>query len=134
MRIVNHNCELLVSLCKESLMANYKIKCEIIQVINDAYGCSQVGQVFMFRSRTPDGMCAKAFATIYPIALAMRFSEEIGWEDQGGFVDITCPDQDVVYRLSRIKSANKLTPVSGTNIDPLEQDSSTRMSNCWAKK
>ncbi|MCF6175107.1 MAG: TIGR04076 family protein [Victivallaceae bacterium] len=115
-------------------MANYKIKCEIVNIINNTYGCSQVGQVFVFRSRTPDGMCAKAFATIYPIALAMRFSESVGWEDEQGHVDITCPDQDVVYRLSRIKPLSK--PISGKGEvgDIYEQDSSTRLGNCWAKK
>jgi uncharacterized repeat protein (TIGR04076 family) len=115
-------------------MANYKIKCEIVKIINNTYGCSQVGQIFVLRSRTPDGMCAKAFATIYPIALAMRFSEEIGWENGDGFVDITCPDQDVVYRLSRIKPLRKISPETGEPINLNEQDSSTKVGNCWAKQ
>lgn len=113
-------------------MANYKIKCEIVKIINNSYECSEVGQVFLLRSRTPEGMCARAFATIYPIALAMRFSEKIGWESDDGYIDVTCPDQDVVYRLSRVKPLNKLTP-AGKGDEINLQDSSTRL-NCWAKK
>jgi uncharacterized repeat protein (TIGR04076 family) len=47
-------------------------------------------------------MCARAFAAIYPAAVAMRFSEEISWEQGRGYVEIMCPDNDVMYRLSRI--------------------------------
>ena len=115
-------------------MANYKIKCEVVDIKNNLYGCSQIGDTFIFRSRTPDGMCAKAFATVYPIALAMRFSESIGWEDEHGMVDITCPDQDVVYRLSRVKKLNRLSPIGKGQVDAYEQDSSTKLGSCWPRK
>ena len=84
-------------------MANHKIKCEVIDILKNEFNCSKKGQTFVLGARTPEGMCAKAFATIYPTALAMRFSDSIAWENDKGYLDITCPDQDVVYRLSRIE-------------------------------
>lgn len=84
-------------------MANYKIRCEVIDILKNAFSCTKKGQVFIFGPRTPDGMCAKAFTAIYPQALAMRFSEKMAWEDENGFIEITCPDGDIVYKLSRIK-------------------------------
>ena len=50
---------------------------------------------------TPEGVCARAFAVLYPYALAMRFAEKTAFERQGPFVEILCPDGDVTFRLSR---------------------------------
>jgi uncharacterized repeat protein (TIGR04076 family) len=84
-------------------LSNFKIKCEVVDILRNDFNCAKVGQIFILGPRTPDGMCAKAFATIYPTALAMRFSDKMSWENEEGYIDVTCPDQDVVYRLSRIK-------------------------------
>ena len=84
-------------------MANYKIKCEVIEILANKFNCSKVGETFVIGPRTPEGMCSRAFATVYPAALAMRFSETTSWETENGTMDIMCPDQDIVYRLSRIK-------------------------------
>ncbi len=84
-------------------MVNYKIKCEVVNILRNEFNCSKVGQTFILGPRTPEGMCAKAFAAVYPTALAMRFSEKIAWEKDQGYIDVVCPDQDVVYRLTRIK-------------------------------
>ena len=84
-------------------MANYKVKCEVVQIMANKFKCSTLGQTFVLGARTPEGMCARAYAAIYPASLAMRFSEDISWEQGRGYIDIMCPDNDVIYRLSRIK-------------------------------
>ncbi len=84
-------------------MYNYQIKCEVVQIVADKFKCSALGQTFVIGPRTPEGMCARAFAAIYPTAVAMRFSEEMPWEQGRGYVDVMCPDNDVVYRLTRIR-------------------------------
>ena len=84
-------------------MANYKIKCEVVQIVANKFKCSTLGQTFVIGPRTPEGMCARAYAAIYPASLAMRFAEKISWESEDGSVEVTCPDQDVVYRLTRMK-------------------------------
>jgi uncharacterized repeat protein (TIGR04076 family) len=89
-------------------MADYMIKCEVVKISNNESVCpgsSQVkmGEVYTLGGKTPGGMCARAYAAIYPTAMAMRFSEEIPWEQRRGYFDITCRDTDVVYRLSRFK-------------------------------
>ena len=82
-------------------MADYKIKCEVVEVRNGA-ACQEPGDCFKLWKRTPEGMCCRAFAAVYPVALSMRFSEQTGWETAGGANDIVCPEGDVVYRLSRL--------------------------------
>jgi uncharacterized repeat protein (TIGR04076 family) len=58
---------------------------------------------FVFEARTPEGMCVRAFNAILPSAFAMRFSEKMPWEKDEGYADVTCPDGDVIVRLSRTK-------------------------------
>ena len=61
-------------------MVNYKIKCEVVQIVANKFKCSTLGQTFVIGPRTPEGMCARAYAAIYPASLAMRFSDDISWE------------------------------------------------------
>lgn len=82
-------------------MPNHKIKCEVIEIVENRFNCCKIGETFILGPRTPGGMCAKAFAAVYPTALAMRFSDKIAWESEDGQVEIICPDRDVVYRLTR---------------------------------
>ncbi len=86
-------------------MADCKIRCEVVEIRQNKFRCCTVGETFVIGPRTPGGMCARAYAAVYPPALAMRFSEKIAWEKDDGTLDLLCPDQDVVYRLSRIKEA-----------------------------
>jgi uncharacterized repeat protein (TIGR04076 family) len=83
-------------------MSDYEIKCEVISV-NSIVTCHKVGDTFIIGNKTPAGMCCLAFAAIYPLMTGMRFSERITWERAGGYFDAACPDQHVVYRLTRIK-------------------------------
>lgn len=84
-------------------MANYDVRCEVVQVDTAKTQCQKPGDTFTVGSRTPTNMCCRAFHTVYPIALAMRFSESIKWEDKDGTVCVKCPDGNVLYRLARIK-------------------------------
>jgi len=86
-------------------MPDYQIRCEAVTVDQARTTCQKPGDVFVIGPRTPDGMCSRAFAAVYPAALAMRFSDSIKWEAPEGHLDVTCPDGFVVYRLSRIDPA-----------------------------
>jgi len=91
-------------------MPDYKIKCEVLEVSTESgrcqgAACMRKGQAFVLGARTPEpeGICARSFASLYPTATALRFSEETPWERGKGFMDVRCPDGQVVYRLSRLK-------------------------------
>ena len=90
-------------------MLNYKINCEIIGIKGDALVCPGSARVKSGASWTigpviQDGMCSRSFLSIFPVALAMRHSEEVPMERGKGFVDITCPDGQTTYRLTRVKA------------------------------
>jgi uncharacterized repeat protein (TIGR04076 family) len=91
-------------------MADYQIKCEVVKVNTENTKCQKMGDTFILGSRTPGGMCARAYNVIYSHALAMRFSEQMSWESPDGTLDIRCPDADVIYRLSRIPTEPKDCP------------------------
>lgn len=90
-------------------MAECKIRCEAIK-IRDGMSCcpgsakTKMGEVFTLGVKTPEprGMCARAFAAIYPAAMALMFSEDTSREGND-FFDITCPDSYVTFRLTRLK-------------------------------
>jgi uncharacterized repeat protein (TIGR04076 family) len=87
------------------MMPNYKIKCEVVKVEEAKTNCQKVGDAFVIGPRTPEGMCARAFAAVYPAALAMRFSDDFAWQKGKDCLEITCPDGLVVYRLTREKDS-----------------------------
>jgi uncharacterized repeat protein (TIGR04076 family) len=93
---------------EELKLAVYKIKCEVISIAGDKEKCigaakMRKGENFVFEARTPEGMCVRAFNAIFPSAFAMRYSDKMPWEKGEGYVEVTCPDGDIVIRLSRIK-------------------------------
>ena len=90
-------------------MANYKIKCEAIDIRGESAICPgsakcKKGETYILTARTPEtvGMCGRAFASIHPMAFAMRWSEKMEWE-KSDHVNVICPDGFVTYRLSRIR-------------------------------
>jgi uncharacterized repeat protein (TIGR04076 family) len=87
-------------------MANYKIKIEVFKPNKMCPKKLNAGDYFVVENmpgaEVPNGMCARAFHSIYPMTLGMRFSEETAWEKGKGYFDITCPD-GIIYRLTRIK-------------------------------
>lgn len=89
-------------------MAVHKISCEVMSIAGDKEKCigaakMKTGEKFIFEARTPEGMCVRAFNAIFPSAFAMRYSDKMPWEKGEGYADVTCPDGDIVVRLTRVK-------------------------------
>ena len=89
-------------------MANYSIHCVAVKVNTESKCCPgsaqcKEGEAYIIGPRTPSvPMCGRAFHTIHPMALAMRFSERMVFETEEG-INVTCPDGYVQYHLKRIK-------------------------------
>lgn len=63
-----------------------------------------VGQVFRCGGKTPDGMCAAAYAAIYPTIRALAAGGSFEWAAEDGSVDLACPDgaNPVIFRLKAV--------------------------------
>jgi uncharacterized repeat protein (TIGR04076 family) len=91
-------------------MDNHPIKCEAIEVRTDSGICpglakTQAGEVCTLGARTPEprGICTQAFNAIHPMALAMRLTDKMDWEQgENQHFDTTCPHGFVTFRISRI--------------------------------
>jgi len=86
----------------------YNIECEVILVPEGGNHCRgsakmKLGDKFIIGLKTPEGLCAKVFAHMYPIVNDMRKSDETQWEKEQGYCDVVCPDTRATYRLSRMK-------------------------------
>ena len=84
-------------------MADYKIKCEVVEIDEAKPRCQKVGNAYTIGGTTPGGMCCRAFHAVYPMVAAMRFADKIKWESEDGSVCVRCPDDNVLYRLARIR-------------------------------
>jgi hypothetical protein len=78
-------------------MANYKIKCEAIEVRGKSGICPgsskcRKGETYILTALTPEptGMCGRAFAATHPMAFGMRWSDKMECE-RADYVNVTCP-------------------------------------------
>ncbi len=59
----------------------------------------------MEKNLTPDGMCASAFAAIFPAVRTLRYGGKMPFGKEPDVVRISCPDAHivVVYELRRLR-------------------------------
>jgi uncharacterized repeat protein (TIGR04076 family) len=79
-------------------MTSYDIECKVIKVIDETVYCCRRSDNFIFGEKNPKGMCARAFAAIYPTVAAMQVVK-MPMPQNGKYIDRTCPSRNVVYRL-----------------------------------
>jgi len=87
-------------------MTNYKVKIEVIDVLNDGK-CSmgqEIGTVYSY-PEDRGKMCPSSFYVLYPWIMVMLYGGNITGEDDGSdFMTTGCPDykHQVVYKITRI--------------------------------
>lgn len=60
-----------------------------------------VGERFVCGGKTPGGVCAAAYAVLYPTVRALAAGGSFPWANPDGSLDLACPDHKnpVVFRL-----------------------------------
>lgn len=87
------------------MVQDVPVTIEVVSITHGGDRCkgrakTALGAAWDVHVTTPRGMCARAFAVLYPYILAMRHAPELSIERDGA-VMISCPDGDVVFRLHR---------------------------------
>jgi uncharacterized repeat protein (TIGR04076 family) len=84
----------------------YEVSATIISQEGKCVAGHKVGDKFLITDKTPPGMCAWAFYTIFPFASALQVGGSFPWEEDKDTAIIACPDptNKVVYELKRLKS------------------------------
>jgi uncharacterized repeat protein (TIGR04076 family) len=80
-------------------MTNYDIECKVVKVIDETVYCCRRCDYFIFGEKIPKGMCARAFAAVYPTIAAMQLTKMPILSDSG-HIYRTCPSKNVVYQLN----------------------------------
>jgi len=75
-----------------------------VQVVKQEGVCGaghKVGDCWVCGSKTVDGICAAAYAAIYPTLRALASGGSFAWGGPDGSLEVACPDGDnpVIFRL-----------------------------------
>jgi uncharacterized repeat protein (TIGR04076 family) len=79
----------------------------IARVISQKGNCAaghKVGDEFLIGDKTPPGMCAWSYYTLFPFATVMQYGGSFPWEERPDrTTTVACPDPDnpVVFELRR---------------------------------
>jgi len=79
-----------------------------VEVISQQGTCAynhKVGDSWLCGPTTPCGMCASAYAAIYPSIRALQAGGKFDWGNEDGSVDMCCPDHlnPLVVRLTPVE-------------------------------
>jgi len=82
---------------------------DVIATVISTKGTCEAGHStsdkFVIGQKTPPGMCAWAFYTLFPFATTLQFGGSFPWEKDPDSATVACPDADnqVVFELRRDK-------------------------------
>jgi uncharacterized repeat protein (TIGR04076 family) len=84
----------------------YKVSATIISQEGKCEAGHKVGDRYIISDKTPPGMCAWAFYTIFPFVSALQAGGSFPWEKDGETAVVACPDptNNVVYELRRLRT------------------------------
>jgi len=76
-----------------------KVLCKVVSgTCNE--GLHKVGDEFVVGNYTPEGLCTSAFASIFPLILALQTGGKFFWEKDKKVTRAACPDDDgVVFEI-----------------------------------
>jgi len=84
-------------------------RCEVsIRVISQKGTCAaehKVGDEWVIRDKTPEGICLGAFNALYPSARVLMFGGSHPWQSDPDVATAACPDarNPVVFELRRLR-------------------------------
>jgi uncharacterized repeat protein (TIGR04076 family) len=83
----------------------YKVSATIISQRGKCEAGHKVGDEFLISDKTPTGMCAWAFYTVFPFASALQVGGSFPWEEDEGMATVACPDptNPVIFELKRLR-------------------------------
>ena len=63
-----------------------------------------VGEEWILKGKTPEGLCSTAYNALYPMAWALQYGATFPWQEDPDVMRISCPDPSVnlVFELRRI--------------------------------
>jgi uncharacterized repeat protein (TIGR04076 family) len=84
---------------------SYPVTVKVISQKGHCEAGHKVGDEWLVEGKTPEGMCAFAFAAIFSLITPLMFGGAYPWEKDPDKTTAVCPDADnpVVFELRRIR-------------------------------
>ena len=78
-----------------------------IKLVGNKKPCNvghEIGKEWLWKDKTPEGMCFAAYNAIYPFAQVIKCGGSFPWQDDPDVVTASCPDSEVVnvFEIRRI--------------------------------
>ncbi len=82
---------------------SYTVTIKLVANNRPCWAGHRIGQEWTFENMVPAGMCASAWHTVYPYALAMSAGGVFPWQDDPEVMVVSCPDSQVqnIFELRR---------------------------------
>ncbi len=79
-----------------------------VRVVSQEGTCSaehKVGEEWVIKRKTPEGMCLSAFNAVLPNVRVLMFGGTLPWETDPDVTTVACPDakNSVVFELRRLR-------------------------------
>ena len=73
----------------------------------------KVGDEWVLRAKTPEGICLSAFHALFPHTRVLRFNGSFPWETDPDVSIVACPDakNPVVFELRRLQNKPNSTAI-----------------------
>ncbi|MFC1907503.1 TIGR04076 family protein [Chloroflexota bacterium] len=83
----------------------YEVAVKIISQKGTCDNGHKVGEEWVLKTKTPEGICLGAFNALYPAARTFMFGGAHPWNADKDVTTIACPDADnpVVFEIRRIR-------------------------------
>ncbi len=80
----------------------------MVKVISQKGKCAcehKVGDKWVIRAKTPEGICLSAFNALYPDARVLMFGGAFPWQSDPDVTTVACPDakNPLVFELRRLR-------------------------------
>ena len=86
-------------------MAEYNVAIKVISQKGTCWAEHKVGDEWIVRGKSPEGMCLSAFNALYPSLRVLMFDGSFPWQTDLDVTTVACTDaaNPVVFELRRLR-------------------------------
>ena len=83
----------------------YEVAVKVISQQGTCVHEHKVGDEWVIKTKTSEGICLSAFDALYPFARVLMFGGSFSWEDDADVTTVACPDgkNPVIFELRRLR-------------------------------
>ena len=86
-------------------MAEYNVAIKVVSQKGTCWAGHKVGDEWIVRGKSPEGMCLSAFNALYPSLRVLMFDGSFPWQTDPDVTTVACTDaaNPVVFELRRLR-------------------------------